>query len=293
MLGGDKMLKKIFVFVFIMLITFNVNALVVSETNVDITKGSKKSLTLSTNADVEIKSLEFSIIYTTYDLPATFTTEYKCTLNGSNYKLTFDTPISGDITFGNLNISASNNPKDKSGSVSIINVKAVDVNDNVVTLNSKVIYANIINEVVNDNPNITQNPSTNLEPEEPVTYNRLLKEIKSDIVKINVKNNVFEYFVKIDESVTELDLVPVAYNENFNVSITNQKISELEDNKIIITVTNEDVEEKYEINVKVEEKEEIIEEEIKDYNYKWKWVVALIIFGVVLGLDVALIMKKR
>lgn len=290
------MLRKMFVFVFLLLITINVNALMVSENKIDLSKGNKKSVTLSTSTDKEIRQIEFSIIYTTYDLPASFTTNYKCTLNGGNYKMTFDTPVSGNIVLGNLNISASSNPKDKSGSVSIINVKATDVNDNVINLDSKIVYANIVNnDLVVNNPSIIQNPNTSTN-DEPVTYSRLLKEIKSDTVKINLKDNVFEYSVKIDESITELDLVPVTYNENFNVSITTQKINELEDNKIIITVSNEEKEEKYEINVKIEEKEEIIiddDVEIEDYNYKWKWVVGIIIFGVLLAFDAILITKKR
>ena len=290
------MLRKIFIFVFLVLTTINVNALVVSENKIDLSKGDKKSIALSTNVDSEIKTLEFSIIYTTYDLPASFTTNYNCTLNGSNYKIVFDAPVSGDIDLGSLNISASNNPKDKSGSVSIINVKATDVNDNIINLNSKVVYANIVNnDLVVNNPSAIQNPNTSTN-DEPVTYSRLLKEIKSDIVEINLRDNVFEYSVKIDESVTELDLVPVTYNENFNVSITTQKINELENNKIIITVSNEEKEEKYEINVKKNEKEEIIiddDVEIEDYNYKWKWVVGIIVFGVLLALDAILITKKR
>ena len=156
------MFKKIFCVVFMMLITLNVSALGVSENNIDVVKGNKKSVSLSTNVDVEIKTLEFSIIYTTYDLPASFTTNYNCILNGSTYKMSFDTPVSGDITLGNLNISASSNPKDKNGSISIINAKAVDVNNNVITLDSKVVYATIINEVVPNNPSTTQDPSTNI-----------------------------------------------------------------------------------------------------------------------------------
>lgn len=287
------MLKKMFVLVLMLFVTFNAKALVVSDSNISLSKGNKKSISLSTSTDKKIKQLEFSIIYTTYDLPASFTTNYNCTLNGGNYKMTFDTPVSGDIVLGNLNISASSNPKDKSGSISVINAKAVDVDGNTIELDSKVVYASIINDVKTNITEVPNNQNPSVGTQNPVTYTRLLKEIKSDIVKINIKDNVFEYFVKINEDISELDLVPVLNDEKFSVSVTTQRVSELENNKIIITVSNEEKEEKYEINVKVEDTEEIIEDEIKAYNYKWKWIVGIVFFGILLGLDVVLIMKKK
>ena len=122
------------------------------------------------------------------------------------------------------------------------------------------------------------------------------------IVKIDLQKDVYEYTVKIKENIKELDLKVIAKDENYKVEITSQKISELKDNKIIITVKDGDNKEEYIVKVDIEkekEKEkgnkdiEIDKDEFKSsYKYKGKWITLIGIMSVVLVVGLFLTKKK-
>ena len=87
-------------------------------------------------------------------------------------------------------------------------------------------------------------------------YN-LLKFIDSNIINIKLEKDIFDYTVKIKEDIEELDLKPIPNNEDYIVTISNQKIKELRDNKIeIIVKADDNLEQKYIINVEVEKDKE-------------------------------------
>lgn len=123
----------------------------------------------------------------------------------------------------------------------------------------------------------------------------LLEKIESNIVKIELQDKVFEYTVKIKEEIEELDLNPIVKDSKTKVEISSQKISELIDNKIIITVKKENETQEYKINVKIMKIDEIEIDDSKfesTYTYKGKWIVAIIILSVTLFVGLLLSKKK-
>ena len=99
--------------------------------------------------------------------------------------------------------------------------------------------------------------------------------------------------VKIDENVEELDLKAIPKEEDYKIEISSQKISELKDNQIIITVKDGEVKEEYKIKVNIAKNVEIDEEELKPtFKYKGKWTTMIIIFSVVLFVGLLLTKKK-
>jgi len=125
-------------------------------------------------------------------------------------------------------------------------------------------------------------------------YN-LLKFIDSNIINIKLEKDIFDYTVKIKEDIEELDLKPIPNNEDYIVTISNQKIKELRDNKIeIIVKADDNLEQKYIINVEVEKDKEAIHKkgQTQDNNYKSIWIRLSIICIFILLIGLILNKKK-
>lgn len=289
-----KIINKIFLVVItILLFSTKVNALTISENNLTIPKGTSKEVQITANSDVEISSIEFTLVFDTYDIPAYFTVNsiYRDgNPNGITHKVQFDEPVSGDIDLGKVTVRVVNNPTVAGGSVNINSVKYYTPDGEVITKKNQSIYITV-GEEKEETP-----------PPEEFTDKNLLKEIKSELVKIELKKDVFEYQVTIDNTVKELDLSPVAINDNYKITTTNQKITELTNNEIIITVNdNKDHEVTYKIKVDIEKKEQVTSKDNidklddnlnKKNNYRGKWIIAIIFFSILLIFGLFINKKK-
>ena len=126
----------------------------------------------------------------------------------------------------------------------------------------------------------------------------VLKEIKSDLVKINIQKDIFEYTITINNDIEKLDLEPIAINESYKVEISNQEIATLEDNKINITITDNKGN-KIDYIIKVNILKDISDVEIDDSDfkekntYKGKWIILVIIFSIILLFGLILTRKKK
>ena len=183
------------------------------------------------------------------------------------------------IEHNNGYISVSS--KVKKGTINVHTGTAVTTTNKIIALNSQAITVNVTNEV------------EETVKEEVKTYN-LLKEIQSNIVKINVLDDVFEYEVLVPDDIETLDLKAIAKEENYKVEISSQKLSEIKDDKITIKVVDNDKHEQlYNIKIKKVEtnKVEIDKNEVKkDNSYKTKWTVSLV--ALIALLIVAIIIFK-
>lgn len=273
----------------IMLLPINVKALSVDKNNLTIEKGGEKNIALYANVETEVTEISFTLVYTTYDVPAYFNLEPGLTdtnPNGISHKIIFSNPVSGKIKLGTINIDVVNNPKVSVGTINIHSGSAL-TNNGKINLNSQAINVTIGEEV--------PEPTESTENEEK--KKNLLDKIESEIVKIDLVEDTYEYTVKIKEDLEELDLKPIPKDENYKVEISTQKIKELVDNKIVIAVKDGDNTEEYIIKVntiknKVEELEIDDEKFESSYKYKGKWITLIVIMSIVLVIGLTLIKKK-
>ena len=260
----------------------NVYALSVSENNITIEKGKSDTIDLYANVEEEVSEISFALVYTTYDIPAYFNIEPGLTNsgNGTTHKIKFNEPQTGKIKLGTIKIDIVNYPTVTVGSINIHSGKATTTTYETITLNNQIINVKI------------GTPESKVEVPKEEKKN-LLEKIESKIVKIDSKENVYEYTVKIKEDINELDLKGIAKEENYKVEISSQKISELKDNQIIITVKDGDIKEEYKIKVNIKKNVEIDKEEFKStFKYKGKWTTMIIIFSVILFVGLILTKKK-
>lgn len=289
-----RILKLIIIAVILLIPIGSVSALTVSENNIKIPASGSKSIELSTSSEEPLTSVEFTLVYTTYDIPANFIVNSSYTdsnPNGIKHKVIFPEPISGKITLGNVNINVVNNPKDTAGTINIHSAVGYTKTGETINLNAQNI--NIIigeeNNTNTDKPSSGDNSNTN---------KNVLKEIKSDIVKINLQEDVFEYQITIDKDIEKLDLEPIAITDTYKVEVSNQEIATLEDNKINITVTD-NTGNKTAYTIKVNILKDISSVEIDNTNYKekntykGKWIILIIFFSVILLFGLALTKKKK
>ena len=289
-----RILKLIIIAVILLIPIGSVSALTVSENNIKIPASGSKSIELSTSSEEPLTSVEFTLVYTTYDIPANFIVNSSYTdsnPNGIKHKVIFPEPISGKIILGNVNINVVNNPKDTAGTINIHSAVGYTKTGETINLNAQNI--NIIigeeNNTNTDKPSNDDNSNTN---------KNVLKEIKSDIVKINLQEDVFEYQITIDKDIEKLDLEPIAITDAYKVEVSNQEIATLEDNKINITVTD-NTGNKTVYTIKVNILKDISSVEIDNANYKekntykGKWIILIIFFSVILLFGLALTKKKK
>lgn len=329
-----KLLNKLFVFIVLMFVFLvRVEALSVSKSEVIIKSGGTDSVDLFLNVEsgTEVSSVQFDLVFSTYDVPGNFKVAdgYKNSGSGISHKIVFDTPVTGSVKIGSVSLNVVESPKEQSGTIRINNAKAVTSTSEEVSLTNPSITV-VVNKESNTNVDVPSNDDDDenkvIEEEKPkveeikeedkkedktetvttgVTDTKteereednvevkeeekkvVLKEIQSDIVKIRLKEDVFEYTVKVKEDVEELDLKPILNDDSYSVDISSQKISELKDGKIIISITKEEEKIEYVINVKVNNGDFLSDIEIDNsegpkYEYKGKWIGLIITFVVIL-----------
>lgn len=295
-------LKFICLIVTFFMLTTGVLALTVSENNIEIPKSDRKSIELSTNSEEMLTSVEFTLIYTTYDIPASFIVNPNYTdsnPNGIKHKIIFSEPINGNIILGNININVVDNPKDNTGTVNIHSAIGYTESGETINLTSQNINVTVLNNrETNTETNEIEKPKEDKHEETKEFDKNVLKEIKSDLVKINIQKDIFEYTITINNDIEKLDLEPIAINESYKVEISNQEIATLEDNKINITITD-DKGNKIDYIIKVNILKDISDVEIDDSDfkekntYKGKWIILVIIFSIILLFGLILTRKKK
>lgn len=295
-------LKFICLIVTFFMLTTGVLALTVSENNIEIPKSDRKSIELSTNSEEMLTSVEFTLVYTTYDIPASFIVNPNYTdsnPNGIKHKIIFSEPINGNIILGNININVVDNPKDNAGTVNIHSAIGYTESGETINLTSQNINVTVLNNrETNTETNEIEKPKEDEQQETKKIDKNVLKEIKSDLVKINIQKDIFEYTIAINNDIEKLDLEPIAINESYKVKISNQEIATLEDNKINITITD-DKGNKIDYIIKVNILKDISDVEIDDSDfkekntYKGKWIILVIIFSIILLFGLILTRKKK
>lgn len=269
-----KIVKRIIFLLVVFLINLPlVSALSVDSTELTVAKGEKSTVNVYADLKEETTKVSFSLVYTTYDVPATFKAEEGITLKTNTTKntLTFSEAQKGQVKLGTIEISILKSAKANKGTIRLNSATATSKSGNISKL---------------DPVELTVTIGTNTNNSTSVKEGNLLKGITSKIVNIDLKDNVYTYEVNVKEDVKELDLVAVPKDEKSKVVISSQKISELKDGKIIINVTSpSNTKEEYTVKVNVlkTNKVEIDKEEFKaDSSYKGKWVVIIIVSVVAL-----------
>lgn len=269
-----KIVKRIIFLLVVFLINLPlVSALSVDNTELTVAKGEKSTVNVYADLKEETTKVSFSLVYTTYDVPATFKAEEGITLKTNTTKntLTFSEAQKGQVKLGTIEISILKSAKANKGTIRLNSATATSKSGNISKL---------------DPVELTVTIGTSTNNSTSVKESNLLKGITSKIVNIDLKDNVYTYEVNVKEDVKELDLVAVPKDEKSKVVISSQKISELKDGKIIINVTSpSNTKEEYTVKVNVlkTNKVEIDKEEFKaDSSYKGKWVVVIIVSVVAL-----------
>lgn len=269
-----KIVKRIAFLLVVFLINLPlVSALSVDNTELTVAKGEKSTVNVYADLKEETTKVSFSLVYTTYDVPATFKAEEGITLKTNTTKntLTFSEAQKGQVKLGTIEISILKSAKANKGTIRLNSATATSKSGNISKL---------------DPVELTVTIGTSTNNSTSVKESNLLKGITSKIVNIDLKDNVYTYEVNVKEDVKELDLVAVPKDEKSKVVISSQKISELKDDKITINVTSpSNTKEEYTVKVNVlkTDKVEIDKEEFKaDSSYKGKWVVVIIVSVVAL-----------
>ena len=250
-----------------------VSALSVDSTELTVAKGEKSTVNVYADLKEETTKVSFSLVYTTYDVPAIFKAEEGITLKTNTTKntLTFSEAQKGQVKLGTIEISIPKSAKANKGTIRLNSATATSKSGNISKL---------------DPVELTVTIGTSTNNSTSVKESNLLKGITSKIVNIDLKDNVYTYEVNVKEDVKELDLVAVPKDEKSKVVISSQKISDLKDGKITINVTSlSNTKEEYivKVNVLKTDKVEIDKEEFKaDSSYKGKWVVVIIVSVVAL-----------
>lgn len=269
-----KIVKRIIFLLVVFLINLPlVSALSVDSTELTVAKGEKSTVNVYADLKEETTKVSFSLVYTTYDVPATFKAEEGITLKTNTTKntLTFSEAQKGQVKLGTIEISILKSAKANKGTIRLNSATATSKSGNISKL---------------DPVELTVTIGTSTNNSTSVKESNLLKGITSKIVNIDLKDNVYTYEVNVKEDVKELDLVAVPKDEKSKVVISSQKISDLKDGKITINVTSpSNTKEEYTVKVNVlkTDKVEIDKEEFKaDSSYKGKWVVVIIVSVVAL-----------
>ena len=318
-----KRIKFIFI-IFILLINIgSVKALSVSKSNITLKNGENDRVELYADISGSAERVDFKLVYTSNDVRADFigNSAYNATSTGNTtYRVTFNEPVSGRVMLGVVTIRVVDNPRDTAGGIKISGATATLEDGTTESLGGESINVKVEKEATAETPKPTETPKTpepTKRPSEPSKtpeaskpsnpsasnpsvqeldeHNGLLEKIESNIVKIALKKDTFDYTLTIKDDVKELDLKPIAKDTDSKIDITSQKISELKDNKITITVTNGDTKQEYNFKIKVKEKNEIVIDNGEfegDSSYKGKWLVIGIVLLAALIASLLLIKNK-
>ena len=290
--------------VFMLFIYSNVFALTLDSTDLEIEAGKNKKVNLYADLPEGTMQVEFVLVFDSYDIPVIFNVAKGIrdeNPDGPSHTLVLSEASSGKTLLGTVTARVVKSPKVTESGANIHSAKAIDADGEKTNLNNKDIIVKIVkkNEEVapnnqenttnnNNNQNNEQNDNQEVvdNKKEETEKKMLLDKIESSIVNIELKDKVYEYSVNVKEEVNELDLVAIPKDKKYTVNISNQKISELTDNKITITVINGKEKEEYTIKVNVikdAQKVEIDDTEFESNNgYKITWIVSLVGLVVVL-----------
>lgn len=295
------MKKKVSLIIFtliLMLVNCQVFALSLEKNEINIPAGEKKNIKLYANLPEDTVKVEFTLVFDSYDIPVYFSPTAGITdetPNGIKHTLILNDTSSGETLLGSVIARVVNNPNIIKAGADLHSANAYDQEGNKTQLNSQNLQVKIGENAEDNNDNQTPDEETP-KTESKKTYN-LLEEIKNGDNTILIVDNVFDYELKVLDSVQELNLEVIPKNDKYKVEISNQTISELVDNKITITVTNGKEKQDYIINIKIikDTPEVIIDDtEFKTNNsHKGFWVVILIIASVGLFTGVILIKNKK
>ena len=289
-----RIIKYLFA-TFLLFATFSrVYALEVSKSDLTIEKGGSDTIELYANTESEITSVTFTLVFSTYDIPANFSATSGATdtnPNGITHTIKFDEAKSGKVLLGTIQVSVKSNASDSVGTVNIHTASAKTTEDETVSLNAR----NINIKVGTPQPEPKQEePKTEPTTQPKEVDKNLLDKIESKIVKIELKKDVFDYNVNISDDVEELDLKPIAKSEDTKIEISTQKISELKDKKIVITAKNGDITQTYNIKVYNKQIEQITVDNEKfksDKSYKGKWIIVSIVL--IVALIISMLFSKN
>ena len=312
-----KRIKFIFIILLLLVNIGSVKALSVSKSNITLKNGENDRVELYADISGSAERVDFKLVYTSNDVRADFigNSAYTSSANGINYRVTFNEPVSGRVMLGVVTIRVVDNPRDTAGGINISGATATLEDGTTESLGGESINVKVEKETPAETPKPTETPKTPeptkrpsepsktpeaSKPSEPSVqeldeHNGLLEKIESNIVKITLKKDTFDYTLTIKDDVKELDLKPIAKDKESKIDITSQKISELKDNKITITVTNGDTKQEYNFKIKVKEKNEIVIDNGEfegDSSYKGKWLVIGIVLVAALIASLLLIKNK-
>jgi len=289
------MVKRISLLMFalgLLLVNSQVLALSLEKNNVNIVSGEQKKIKLYADLPEDTEKVEFVLVFDSYDIPVYFSPTTGITdenPNGIKHKLILDKASSGNVLLGSIIARVVTSPNILGAGADIHSAVAYDSLGNSTPLTAQKLTVTI----GKDTNDIEDNNGNNSNEDNKKTYN-LLKEIKNGDEVITVFDDVFEYDLNILSSVTMLDLEVIPKNSKYNVEISSQVVSELEDNKVKITVTNGKEKQDYFINVKIIKeipKVEIDNSEFETNNsYKGLWIIVMIVSGV--GLFFGVVLNK-
>lgn len=289
---------KYFFMVFLLLVSItHVRALTVSKNDITIEKGGSDRVELYANVEANVIKVEFTLVFSTYDIPAAYIVNSEFTdenPNGINHSVVFPEAKSGKILLGTVDITSKQDATETAGSVSIHTASATTVDGEKVGLDPQTINIKFgTPNPTTPTPSPTEKPTETSKPSEDEDKG-LLSKIESNIVNIKLEKNTFTYIVEVkDNKVTELDLKPVAKDEKTKIETTTQKLKDLKNNKIVITATNGDIKQTYTIRVKSKHNTVIDNGEFQpDKSYKSKWVIMSIILTLALAGSIVLTKKK-
>lgn len=270
------------VIITIFLSIIDVHALEIVDLNPTIQIGETKDIELYANIPSNTKQIDFILSFLSYDATGTFKSSIgTLTNNGITHSISFDKPIEGRVKLGVVKIKVSNNTKIDTSTINLYNANATSVDNIKTKLNNQSIKINIVEE--------KDESTTNL-----------LTSISSNIVDISLEPNKFVYDISVSNEVDKLDLTAKAIDETYKIDISNQEIKE-EKNQIYITVSKEDIIEKYTINVTKTPKDNTIEEvketkknevsKIVNKNFKSGWTNVII--GLIIVFIIGLFMLRK
>lgn len=295
-----KVVKIIFLCMIFGLFLSKASALSLAKNTITMEKGSNQSIELFASSEEKITRVEFTLVYSTYDIPANFIVNSNYTdsnPNGITHKVNLGEGKSGKISLGNVYISVKANANDKSGTININNAKGYTANGDVVKLNAQNINVTV-GTVKKDTEEVKEEEKEEKKEEKEETKvvdKNLLDKIESKIVNIELKKDVFEYTVVIEKDVKELDLKAIPKDKDTKIEISSQKIDEIKDNKIIITASNDQIKQDYVIKLSVKNDIEVtIDNEKFEANnsYKGKWILVSIVLIIMLFGGLFLTRKK-
>lgn len=292
------MKKKVFLIIFtmiLMLINNQVFALSLEKNEINIPAGEKKNIKLYADLPEDTVKVEFVLVFDSYDIPVYFSPTSGITdetPNGIKHTLILNNSSNGETLLGSVIARVVNNPNIIKAGADLHSANAYDSEGNKTQLNSQNLQVKIGTSDESDNIQNNDEPKT----ETKKTYN-LLEEIKYGDTTIIIVENIFEYELKVLDSVKELDLEVIPKNDKYKVEISNQVVGELVDNKITITVTNGKEKQDYTINLKkIKDVPEVI---IDDTEFKANdsqsdfWITIIVLASIGLFGGVILLKNKK